>query len=351
MKVAFRFARWLTAAAIGLAPVLGVHAQSSDSPNSAVYLYKGADRNQKLLQEGKKEGTLLWYTSLAPSESGPMAQAFEKKYGIKVEVWRSTSDKVVQRAITEGSAKRHAFDVVETNGPEVEMIARENLLAPFHSPYLADLPPFAIPKHRMWAADRMSVYGVGFNTNAVKREQLPKDFSGFLDPKWKGKIGVEATDSEWMSAMLKAMGEERGMNFMRKLAEMRPDIRKGHILLAELIMAGEVPVGLTTYQSNATSLKRKGGPIDWVALDPIVVRPQAIGVARNAPHPHAALLFVDFVLSPEGQALLESMGRSPTSTKIKSEFSGRKYTMVDPVSVLDEHEKWQKIWDDLFLKK
>ncbi|MDB5795047.1 MAG: futA, partial [Noviherbaspirillum sp.] len=156
---------------------------------------------------------------------------------------------------------------------------------------------------------------------------------------------------EWMSAMLKAMGEERGMNFMRKLAEMRPDIRKGHILLAELIMAGEVPVGLTTYQSNATSLKRKGGPIDWVALDPVVVRPQAIGVARNAPHPHAALLFADFVLSPEGQALLESMGRSPISTKIKSEFNGRKYTMVDPATVLDEHAKWQKIWDDLFLKK
>ena len=98
-------------------------------------------------------------------------------------------------------------------------------------------------------------------------------------------------------------------------------------------------------------MKKRGGPIDWVALDPIVTRPQAIGLARNALHPYAALLFADFVLSPEGQGLLESMGRSPTSTKIKSEFSGMKYTMIDPLSVLDDSEKWEKLWNELFIKK
>jgi iron(III) transport system substrate-binding protein len=154
-----------------------------------------------------------------------------------------------------------------------------------------------------------------------------------------------------MAAMLKAMGNERGTSFMRKLADMRPDIRKGHILLAELVSAGEVPVALTTYQSNAQTLKRKGGPIEWVAVEPIIVRPQAVGVAKNAPHPHAALLFADFILSPEGQGLLESMGRSPVSTKISSEFSARKYTMIDPTVVLDEAEKWEKAWDGLFVKK
>ena len=88
-----------------------------------------------------------------------------------------------------------------------------------------------------------------------------------------------------------------------------------------------------------------------MALDPVITRPQAIGVAKHALHPHAALLFADFVLSPEGQALLESMGRSPVSTKIKSEFSTMKYTMIDPVSVLDESEKWDKMWNELFVKK
>lgn len=334
-----------------LAALGAVNAQPVPARNESVYLYKGADRDQKLVEGAKREGVLVWYTSLAPTESTPLGQAFEKKYGVKVEIWRAVSEKIVQRVVTEGRAKRHAFDVVETNAPELEALSRENLLGAFHSPYFADLPAFALPAHRQWASDRMSVYGVAFNTNLIKREELPKNYEGFLDPKWKGKIGVEATDSDWMAAAINGMGKERGSAFMRKLADMRPDIRKGHILLAELVSAGEVPIGLTIYQSNATTLKKRGGPIEWVALDPVVTRPQAIGVAKNALHPHAALLFADYVLSPEGQALLESMGRSPTSTKIKSEFSNMKYTMIDPASVLDDAAKSEKLWNDLFIKK
>jgi iron(III) transport system substrate-binding protein len=348
MKPLLYFAGCVSAIAL-VAPIGSLNAQPAMA--ESVYLYKGADREQRLIKEGKREGSLVLYTSLAPTESTPLGQAFEKKYGIKVEIWRAVSEKIVQRVVTEGRAKRHAFDVVETNAPELEALARENLLSAFYSPYFADLPPFAVPAHHKWASDRMTVYGVGFNTNAVKREELPRSYEGLLDPKWKGKLGVEATDGDWMSGVLKAMGEERGTAFMRKLSEMKPDVRKGHILLAELVSAGEVPVGLTIYQSNATTLKRRGGPIDWVALDPVVTRPQAIGVAKNALHPHAALLFADFVLSPEGQALLESMGRSPTSTRIKSEFSAMKYTMIDPFGVLDESVKWEKMWNDWFVKK
>lgn len=350
MKALFPFAAFVLPVAM-VAALGTVNAQPVPARNESVYLYKGADRDQKLVQEAKREGALVWYTSLAPTESAPLGQAFEKKYGIKVEIWRAVSEKIVQRVVTEGRAKRHAFDVVETNAPELEALSRENLLGAFHSPYLADLPTFAVPAHRQWASDRMSVYGVAFNTNVIKREELPKSYEGFLDPKWKGKIGVEATDSDWMGAMLNAMGAERGGAFMRKLADMRPDVRKGHILLAELVSAGEVPVGLTIYQSNASTLKKRGGPIEWVALDPVITRPQAIGVAKNALHPHAALLFADYVLSPEGQALLESMGRSPTSTKIKSEFSNMKYTMIDPAVVLDDAAKSEKLWNELFIKK
>jgi iron(III) transport system substrate-binding protein len=111
-----------------------------------------------------------------------------------------------------------------------------------------------------------------------------------------------------------------------------------------------VPVGLTIYSSNAESMKRRGGPIDWVAMDPVVVRPQAIGVMKNAPHPHAALLLADFILSPEGQDLLLSMGRVPASSKVKSPVAGVKFTLIDAITVLDEAEKWEKVWSELFLK-
>jgi len=341
--------------AILLIPVLlcgsAAHAQIAAGKNDAVYLYRGADRDQRLVANARREGSVVFYTSMATTESMPLAQAFEKKYGVKVELWRATSDKVVQRVVTEARGRRHTIDFVETNGPELEMLAREKLLSEFHSPYIADLPAAAIPAHRLWVSDRLNIFVVAFNTSKVKREELPKTFEGFLEPKWKGRIGLEATDAEWLGTIVKLWGPDRGMAFFRKLAEMRPDIRKGHVLFSELVAAGEVPVGLTIYSSNAESMKRRGGPIDWAPIEPVVARPQAIGVAKNAPHPHAALLFADFVLSPEGQELLLSLGRVPVSLKVRSPYAAIKYTLIDAVTVLDESEKWEKIWNDLFMKR
>ena len=316
-----------------------------------VFRYQGADRDTRLVERAKQEGSVVLYTSLAPTESKPLAEAFEKKYGIKVELWRALSDKVVQRVITEAQARRHSVDVVETNGPEMEMIAREKLLAQIHSPYLADLPQHAIPAHRTWFPDRLNFFVVGYNTSKVQRSEIPATYEGFLDPKWKGRIGLEATDAEWMATLVKTWGEQKGMDYFRRLSAMKPDVRKGHVLLAELVAAGEVPVGLTMYNSNILSLKRKGAPIDFVPVQPVAARTQGIGVVRSAPHPHAALLFADFVLSPEGQKLFESLGRVPASTKVKSELNNFTFVLSDPANVLDESQKWDKLWNDLFLTK
>jgi iron(III) transport system substrate-binding protein len=314
-------------------------------------LYQGPDREKRLVEKAKQEGALTLYTSLAPTESQPLTQAFEKKYGIKVELWRALSDRVVQRVVNEARAKRHTADVVETNGPEMEILAREKMFVPVHTPYLADLPPASVPSHRLWLPDRMNFFVVAYNTTKVRKEELPATYLGFADPKWKGRIGIEATDGEWMATLIKKLGQEPGMAFFRKLAEQNPEVRKGHVLLAQLVAAGDVQVGLTIYSGNAESLKRKGAPIDWVPIQPVAARAQGIAVVRNAPHPAAALLFVDFVLSPEGQKLYESLGRAPVSTKVKSYLNDFDYTVMNPAVVIDEAEKWDKMWDELFLKK
>jgi iron(III) transport system substrate-binding protein len=337
----------LVAAAL-CAPAL---AQVAAGRNDALYGYRGADRDARLLEKARQEGSVSVYTSLATKESTPLAQAFEKKYGIKVELWRATSDKVVQRAVTEGLARRHVADVIETNGPEMEMIAREKLLSEFYSPHLADLPPNAVAPSRMWVTDRLNFFVVAYNTNKYKAQDIPKHYEGFLDPKWKGQIGIEATDVEWMATIIHKLGNDRGMKLFERLAAMRPDVRKSHVLLAEMVGAGEVPVALTVYNAEVESLKRRGAPVDWLPVEPVVGRPQGIGVLREAPHPHAALLFADFVLSPEGQELFSSLGRVPVSKKVKSKLANFPYSMVDPATVLDEGEKWEAIWNRLFIKK
>jgi len=313
--------------------------------------YQGPDRDQRLLEQAKQEGALALYTSLAPTESNPLAAAFEKKYGVKVELWRSQSERLVQRAVTEARAGRHAVDVIATNGPEMEALAREQILTTYFTPHAADLPAASIPRHRLWMPDRLQFFVVGYNTNLVKREDLPKSIRGFADPKWKGKLGIEAGDGEWMATLVKKWGDAEGMAFFRKLSEMRPEVRKGHVLLAQLIAAGEIPVGLTAYSANVETLKRKGAPIDFAPIDAIA-RPQGLGIAKGAPHPAAALLYADFVLSAEdGQRLYESMGRPPVNRKIKSKLTDFDHTYLDVVAVVDESAKWDKLWEELFLRR
>jgi iron(III) transport system substrate-binding protein len=323
----------------------------AQGPSDAVFRYRGADRDARLVERAKREGSVVLYTSLAPTESMPLAQAFEKQYGIKVVLWRALSDQVVQRTITEAQGRRHTVDVIETNGPEMEMLAREELLAQVHSPYIADLPAAAVPAHRSWFPDRMNFYVVGYNTAKVKRAEIPTTYDGFVDPRWKGRLGIEATDAEWMGTVIKMKGTGAGMAYFKRLASQGVDVRRGHILLATLVAAGEVPVGLSMYLSNIIPLKRKGAPIDFVPVQPVVARPQGIGVARNAPHPNAALLFTDYVLSPAGQRLFESLGRVPASTRVKSELSNFPFTAIDAVTVLDEKDKWEKVWNGFFLRR
>ena len=340
-----RCALWLLCAA-----VLPAGAQVP-GPHHAIYTYKGTDRDARLLERARQEGVVSVYTSLAPTEAAPLAEAFEKKYGIKVQIWRGLSDGVVQRALSEARGRRHAVDVIETNGPEMEALAREQLLAEFHTPHLADIPPAVIPKHGLWIPDRLNFYVVAYNPRKVKREDLPKTYEGFLDAKWKGRIVVEATDAEWMGGVVKTWGEARGMAFFRKLGEMKPEARKGHVLLAQLISSGEIDVGLTAYHANAESFKKRGAPVDWAAVEPVIARPQGIGVARHAPHPNAALLFADFMLSPQAQEMMAGMGRVPVSRAVKSENAPTQYVMSDPATILDESDRWQQLWDKLILGK
>lgn len=327
---------------------LAARAQQRDA--LAIYLYEGADRQQRLVATAQAEGMLTFYTSMATTESQPLADAFEKEYGVKVRIWRASNDQIMQRITTEARSGRHVFDIVETNSHDIEALGQqERVVSEFYSPHVANLRTGAVPSHRRWAGDRFNLFTVAYNTKKVRREEIPPSYEGFLDPKWKGRLALEAANEEWFGAVIRYWGEQRGMNFFRKLSAMKPEVRKGHIVLAQLIAAGEVDVGLTVYSSNADSIKSKGGPIEWLAVEPLVVRPQGVAVARNAPHPAAALLFADFLLSPTGQGMLGTMGRVPASTAVKTAMDDVKYTFVDATTGLEDRNRWHKTWKELFM--
>ena len=315
-----------------------------------VFKYQGADREKKLLENAKKENSVVVYTSLNLKDSVPITEAFEKKYGIKAVLWRASSEKVVQRSLTETRAGRYSADVYETNGPEMEILHREQLLADFYSPGIKDIPAETIPAHRQWIPDRFNFFTIAYNTNLVKPEDVPNTYEDLLHPRWAGKIGLESGDTDWFGAVVKGMGEAKGLAFFRRLAEGKPEMRTGHTLIAELVASGEIPLAAAVYIHNAERLVEKGAPIKWKPLLPTFGRPNAIGVSRRAPNPHAAMLFVDFMLSKEGQELLKARKRVPASKLVTTKLNDFPFQMIDPVIVLDEGEKWDKLWSELFLK-
>jgi iron(III) transport system substrate-binding protein len=205
-------------------------------------------------------------------------------------------------------------------------------------------------KHRHYVADRFNFFTIGYNTNLVKPDEVPNSYADLLHPRFNGRIGIEAGDTDWFAAIVKWMGEEKGLAYFRKLAETKPQIRTGHTLMAELVSSGEIPIAATIYNHNIERLTVKGAPVKWKALTPTFGRPNGIGVVPQAPNPHAALLFTDFMLSPQGQLLIKERNRVPASQAIDTQLNKFPFEMIDPIITLDEADKWDKLWSDLFLK-
>jgi iron(III) transport system substrate-binding protein len=267
-------------------------------------------------------------------------------------MWRAGSEKVLQRALAEARGGRFAVDIVETNGPELEMLHREGLAQRVNSPHHAELIPAAMPPHREWVGTRLNVYALAYNTRAVKKEELPKSFEDLAHPRWKGKLGIEADDSEWLAGVLAQIGEARGVQIFRDIVQKNGiSVRRGHTLLAQLVVSGEVPLALTVYNYKAEQLKNQGAPIDWFAIGNAVARPNGLVLMRRAPHPHAAMLFYDFEISEEGQRILAKRDFVPTNRKVDTPLNKIPLTLVDPKIILDEHAKWTKLYEDLFLKQ
>jgi len=335
--------------ALSLMALAGASAALAQTP---LAIYEGADRLDRIVAAAKKEGTLTLYTTIAEKDLAPLITPFEKKYGIKVNIWRAGTDKVLQRTLAEAAANRHSVDVVHFGSPEMEALSREKLLQPVFSPAYRDLQPGSVPAHREWAATLLSVWVQAYNTSLIKKSDLPKTYQDLLDPKWKGKLGIETKNQDWFASVVDVTGgTEKGLKFFQDLvASNGVSVRNGHSLLTNMVVAGEVPMALTVYNYMSEQAKKKGAPIDWFALEPAIARSNAVGVARRAPHPAAAMLFHEYMLT-DAQMHMVALDYVPTNTKVASPLKGVKILITDPIRSLDEADKWTKLFDDTVVNR
>ncbi len=221
------------------------------------------------------------------------------------------------------------------------------------SPESKYLPKSFVDPQEYWAAVYIMPNVIGYNAQMAKRSEVPKSYEELLNPKWKGKIGMDSTKPEWFAWMLKQMGRERGLAYMKKLADQDLKLYAGLTLLTNLLASGEFPLVLNDYLHTVEEVKRKGAPVDWVALDPVFTKFQPIGIGSRAPHLNAAKLFVDFMLSLEGQKIIASFARVPTRRGVPTEIPGLdKLTyVVDELSAADDFNKNYELFRSIFINR
>lgn len=325
-----------------LAPFIRPAAAQENAPA----LYEGPDRTARLIAGAKREGSLTLYGSMAERDLRGLVNEFERRYGIKVNVWRSGKQKVLQRIVTEARANRFEVDFIHNPSPEMEALHREKLLQEVRSPVIRNLIPAAVPDHREWVGARIYIFVQAYNTTKVKADELPKTFNDLLDPRWKGRLGAESKAEEWFYTLVQEMGEDKGLKFFRDLVATNGlSVRSGNSLLNNLVVAGEVPLAIAIYSYLPEQKHRAGAPINWIALQPTIAYTDGMAVAKHAPHPNAAVLFYDFMFT-EGQTFLEKLNHVTTQRKNEAYVAKFKPKFVNVGAFLDGYDKWGRIYED-----
>ena len=298
-----------------------------------------------LLEGARREGELVYYASMNVAEANAVIGAFEKRYPfIKVKLNRIGSEKLLTRVLTEARAKKIFADVIQTVEFSMHIFSRSGILARY-TPPANSIYPKEFKEEGFWTTVYYNAYVTAYNTRLMATRALPKSYDDLLDPKWKGALMMEGTKADWFAGMLQILGQERGLKYMRALAKQQPSPREGHELLAQLIVAGEGLFDINIPAASVERMKERGAPIEWTALGEVPAIMVGIGLSAQAPHPNAAKVFSDFVLSREGQKLMQTPGRLIARGDLANEqaamLKGLKIVPVDPALAekLDEYAK------------
>ena len=262
--------------------------------------------------QGEKK-LVVYHTTTLPDTSA-IAQGFKKKYPFaEVENYRGTGEKLLQRITTEIRAGQNLADVYIISGLQTWLMKDMGLLNIYRSPEREKVFPALRDKQGYWTGVYWNLEVLGYNTRTVAERDVPKKWEDLLGPRWKGQIGLEEDDVYWYTMMLQLMGEEKGRNYVKQLAKQQVQVRAGHSLVAQLVGAGEFQITPTIRVQTAEDLKSKGAPVEWAPIPPLAPNPPVtISLPKNAPRPNLAKLYIDYVLSQEGQKILASFKRNPT---------------------------------------
>ena len=329
-------------------------AEAAPETSKAVETYErinalsGQERTDELQKCAAEEGALSIYTS--NTDIDDLVEGFEEIVDVDVSVYRGNSESVLQRLLQEQEAEFYGNDVIETNALELNVAQKEGLLSPYESELREAVREEG--KAEGWTATRFNTFVVGWNTDLVKPGQEPKSYEELADPKWKDKLSMEVGDVDWFTALHQhfveqGMSEQEATDLFKKIAA-NSKIAKGHTVQGELLSAGQFAVAVSSYSHTIDKAADKGAPVAWrpangEPVQPVVVRPNGIGLMKTATNPCAAMLFVDHELTG-GQEVFKEAFRVGATAQAANSIEGLEVVPVPEDELLNNAQKW----DDLY---
>jgi len=350
-------------ALLALAALLAWASLARAASVEEIALMNRADRQKILVEGAKKEGKVSWYTTLIVDQVvRPVKEAFEKEYPfVQLEFFRGNTERIVQKMIAEYQAKRYEADLIDgTVSPT--MVRRAGLLQRFHSPMFADYPTELKDAQGFWGATNLYFFATGYNSRMVKANEVPKTYDDLLNPRWKGQMMWSTSRGsgapQFMGNIFVSMGQEAGKAYLQKLKQQ--NIAKSTASarqILDLVIAGEYPLSVQIFNHHAYISKAAGAPVEWHPLEPVTATNNSIGLVKTAPHPHAAMLFLDFVLSRKGQRVFQAANYLPAHPEVpalqadlKPGVRFKKANYLSPELLYDKSNEWADYFEKEFLR-
>jgi ABC-type Fe3+ transport system substrate-binding protein len=328
-----------------------------------VALMKSSNREKILIEGAKKEGKVTFYTGLIVDQVvRPVKDAFEKEYPfLQLEFFRANAERLAQRVLSEYQAKRYEVDII-SGSAAATMLQRAGVMQRFYSPPIAEYPRELKDPNGFWGSTNVYFMTLGYNTRMVKAGELPKSYEDLLNPRWKGQMMWSTSRGsgapQFIGNMLVSMGQEAGKAYVQKLKQQ--NIAKSTASarqILDLVIAGEYPMAIQIFNHHAYISKAAGAPVEWQPLEPVTATNNSIGLAKNAPHPYASMLFLDFVLSRKGQRVFQAANYLPAHPEVpalqadlKPGARFKKANYLSPEILYDKSNEWSDYFEKEFLR-
>jgi iron(III) transport system substrate-binding protein len=323
---------------------------------------RAAEIDPGLVEAAKKEGAVVWYSGMIVNQIvRPMVDAFETKYpGIKVQASRASGNDNALKIMNEARARRPLADMVDSTTALAPLL-EAGLVAQFRPVEAARYPEDAKDPAGYWTSPNIYYYTAAYNTNLVSAADAPKTFDDLLDPKWKGKMAwtydlTGGGPPGFLYNILTIKGQEKGMEYLRAFAKQEPVvIPAAQRVVLDKVISGEYPIALMTLSYHSVISAAKGAPIQWLKMPPMVMAPNTISVLKNAPHPNAARLLIEFILSREGQQIMAANDYMPADPAVpvkdptlQPQHGGFTVTVISPELTRTDLPKWVALYHELF---